>query len=167
MYSAPSVLHSGHIGPDIYLSLSKWSNASLVLDSAICTGCPASLCPFSVLILHEIKTLSDVPGVGIVDTPPHKPFYPGRDVLSTTIPGDIRAPSDCICSTPVRRGSPAVARQNDSLRSEQIDIGWTSGSSWAKAKSHAREVYAVVVRRDAPQHWTHSHGQVPAVTPGK
>jgi len=51
-------------------------------------------------------------------------------------------------------------RQNDSLRSEQIDVGWTSGSSWAQAKSHAREMHVVVVRRDAP------HALDPLAFPG-
>jgi len=46
------------------------------------------------------------------------------------------------------------------MYSEQIDIGWTSGSSWAKAKSHAREMHAVVVRRDAP------HALGPLALPG-
>ena len=58
-------------------------------------------------------------------------------------------PFGCLCYSPVRRNSPAVTRRNDSLRSGRIDIGWTRGSSWAKAKSHAREMRAVLVRRDA------------------
>lgn len=54
--------------------------------------------PFSNVIPRAIKLLFDIPGVGIVDTLPHKPFYPGCYVLSTTIRRDIRPPSDSTCS---------------------------------------------------------------------
>jgi hypothetical protein len=70
-------------------------------------------------------------------------FYPSQSA-------GISGPPDYTCYSPIRRKSQAVARQNDSFRSAQIDIGWTRGSSWAKAKSHAREMHTVVVRRDAP-----------------
>ena len=47
--------------------------------------------PSSALILYEINSLPDVPGVGIDALLLPKPFYPGCYVLSITIRGDIRA----------------------------------------------------------------------------
>lgn len=75
-------------------------------------------------------------------------------------PRGYTGPPDCACYSPIRRNSPAVTRQNDSLRSEQIDIGLTNGSSWAKADSHVREMHVVAVRRDAP------HALDPLAFPG-
>lgn len=66
----------------------------------------ATVHPCSALILHEIKPLPDVTGGGTVNALLHKPFYPGRYVLSTTIRGDIRIPA----TAPVPRWFDEVQR---------------------------------------------------------
>jgi hypothetical protein len=108
--------------------------------------------PFSpALILHEINDLPDVPGVGIGALLPHKPFYPGRYLLSITIRGDIRA----LPSAPVTYLFDEIRRQ---LRLKMTVCAPGRSTSdgrvvhlGPKLKSHAREMHAVVVRKDEPR----------------
>jgi hypothetical protein len=106
--------------------------------------------PPSTLILHEINSLPDVPGVGIDALLPCKPFYSRCYVLSITIRGDIRA----LPTAPVthlfdefrwqsRVKITVCAPSRSTSDGRVVHLG-------LKAKSHAREMHAVVVRRDAP-----------------
>lgn len=96
----------------------------------------------------------------------HRRFAATQTFLSGVLcfiqhnPRGYTDPPDRTCCSPTRRNSPAITRQYESLRSEQIDIGWTSGSSWARAKIHAREMHKVVFRKDAP------HALHPLALPG-
>ena len=108
--------------------------------------------PFSpALILHEINDLPDVPGVGIGALLPRKPFYPGCYLLSITIRGDIR-PSRLhlllTYSTKIRgqlRVKMTVCAPGRSTSDGRVvHLG-------PKLKSHAREMHAVVVRKDEPR----------------
>lgn len=107
--------------------------------------------PSSALILHEINDLPDVPGVGIDALPPRKPFCPRCYLLSITIRGDKRA----LPTAPVTylfdeiRGQLRVrmtvcAPGRSTSDGRVVNLG-------PKLESHAREMHAVVVRKDEPR----------------
>ena len=105
--------------------------------------------PSSTLILHEINSLPDAPGVGIDAWLPRNLFYPECYVLSITIRGDIRA----LPIAPVTHLFDEICRQ---LRVKMTVCAPSRSTSGGRVvhlgpkPSHAREMHTVVVRRDAP-----------------
>lgn len=100
---------------------------------------------FSAVILQEIKPLPDVPGAGTVDVLPHKPFYSGRYVLSTTFRGDIRRPSPAPASRLFDEVRRHMRVKHYSLRTEKTYIGWIRRFILANVKRHPREIGAAEV----------------------
>ena len=79
---------------------------------------------FSLSILHEIKPLPDVPGLGIAGTLPHKAFYPGRYVLSTSIRGDIRPHPTAPVPRLFDEVPPAHAGRTLQFAHREDPVGW-------------------------------------------